>query len=216
MTLLFSLKQIDMKKTIFTAVFTLVSFIAMAQKDSGFGIKVGVNYNQNSDLRFADLQAVGEDLIAGSDGKIGYHVGVFGKLDFPKFYLKPELLYTKTQSSYNIENVDRVYDVSKIDLPVLLGYKIIGPLSIFAGPSLKYILNQDLENVELNDVEDNFTVGLQAGIGVNLGNIGIDVRYERGFTSNEATFIDSNITNVTDARIDARPSQIIFGISLKL
>jgi hypothetical protein len=216
MTLLFSLKQIDMKKTIFTAVFTLVSFIAMAQKDSGFGIKVGVNYNQNSDLRFADLQAVGEDLIAGSDGKIGYHVGVFGKLDFPKFYLKPELLYTKTQSSYNIENVDRVYDVSKIDLPVLLGYKIIGPLSIFAGPSLKYILNQDLEDVELNDVEDNFTVGLQSGIGVNLGNIGIDVRYERGFTSNEATFIDSNITNVTDARIDARPSQIIFGISLKL
>ncbi len=204
-----------MKKTIFTAVFALVSFMAMAQKDSGFGIKAGVNYNQNGDLRFADVQESGEDLIAGSDGKIGYHVGVFGKLDFPKFYLKPELLYTKTKSSYNIGNADRAYDVSKIDLPVLLGYKIIGPLSIFAGPSFQYILNQDLEDVELTDVKNDFTVGLQLGIGVNLGNIGLDVRYERGFTSNEANIIRNNIP-IENENIDSRPSQIIFGVSLKL
>lgn len=205
-----------MRKIVLTVVIAFISFTTFAQKDSGFGIKAGVNYNQNGDLRFQDVQAAGENLISGSDGKIGYHVGIFGKIDFPKFYLKPELVYTKTQSSYNLQNADRNYDVSRIDLPVLLGYKIIGPLSIFAGPSLQYFLNQDLQDVELNDLQQDFTVGLQAGIGINLGNIGIDVRYERGFTTNEASFIDSNITNLDSGRIDSRPSQIIFGLSLKL
>ena len=68
-----------MKKTLLVAVFALASMTAFAQKDSGFGIKAGLNYNQNGDLNFRQVQDSGEDIIAGSDGKVGYHVGFFGK-----------------------------------------------------------------------------------------------------------------------------------------
>jgi hypothetical protein len=69
--------------------------------------------------------------------------------------------------------------------------------------------------VEIEDVENDFTVGLNAGAGVNIGRLGFDIRYERGFSENEANFIGNNITDVS-GRVDSRPSQVIFSLSLKL
>jgi hypothetical protein len=76
-------------------------------------------------------------------------------------------------------------------------------------------LNNDLGDLQVQDVKNDFTVGLNAGVGVNLGKVGLDVRYERGFSENEAEFIDTNVANV-EGRVDSRPSQIIFALSLKL
>jgi len=203
-----------MRKTILMAIFALASFTTYAQSDSGFGIKAGLNYNKNGDLK-GSIQDAGENIIEGSDGKVGYHVGVFGKLDFPKIYLRPELIYTKTKSSYELDGNSNDYDVSKLDIPVLLGYKIIGPLHVFAGPAFQYTLNNDLGDLEIDDVKDDFTVGLHLGAGVNLGRLGLDVRYERGFSENEANFIGNNVTDIS-GRVDSRPSQIIFSLSLML
>ena len=203
-----------MKRTLLIVVFAIISTATFAQKDSGFGVKAGLNYNKNGDL----IGSVGDattDIVEGSEGKIGYHVGVWGKLDFPKIYLRPELIYTRTSSSYDVDGGSNDYDVSKLDLPILLGYKIIGPLHAFAGPAFQYTLSNDLEGLDVDDVSNDFTVGLHLGVGVNLGNIGLDVRYERGFSENEANFIGNNITDIS-GRVDSRPSQIIFGLSLKL
>ncbi|MGB5668330.1 MAG: outer membrane beta-barrel protein [Maribacter sp.] len=204
-----------MRKSLLLAAFALISLTAFSQTDSGFGIKAGLNYNQNGDLSFKQVETAGEDVIAGSDGKVGFHVGIFGKLDLPKIYLKPELVFTSTKSSYDIDGSNKDYDISKLDLPILLGYKIVGPLHIFAGPAFQYTLKNDLEDVELDDVKNDFTVGAHFGVGVSLGNIGIDVRYERGFTENEAEIIGDNFANI-EGRVDSRPSQIIFGLSLKM
>jgi len=192
----------------------LVSITAFAQSDSGFGIKAGLNYNQNGDL-IGSVGDAAENIVQGSDGKIGFHVGFFGKIALSKIYLRPELIYTKTKSSYDLGVVSNDYDISKIDLPVLVGIKVIGPVHVFAGPAFQYILENDLENIAINDVENDFSVGLHAGVGVNLGALGFDVRYERGFSENEANFISNNVTDIT-GRVDSRPSQIIFGVSLKL
>src|SRR5690606_2176333 len=116
-------------KNLFLSVLLISSFLGFSQSGTGFGLKAGLNYNSNVDL-FAEVPTVAEDITEGSDSKVGYHVGVFGKLDFPKIYLRPELVYTKTKSEYNGDD----FDMSKLDMPVLLGYKIIGPLSVFAGP----------------------------------------------------------------------------------
>src|SRR5690606_38716956 len=111
-------------KNLFLSVLLLSSFAGFSQSDSGFGLKAGLNYNSNGELK--EVGPASEDILENKgDSKVGYHVGVFGKLDFPKIYLRPELVYTKTKSEY--EGAD--FDMSKLDLPVLLGYKIIGPLS---------------------------------------------------------------------------------------
>ena len=137
---------------------------------------------------------------------MGYHVGVFGQLG-DGFFLRPELIYTKTKSSY--DGAD--FDMSKLDLPVLVGIRFLGIVKAFAGPDFQYILNTDFEDISLGDVENDFTVGLHIGAGVDLGNIGIDLRYERGLSSNEAEFV-----GLPGQRLDTRTSQFILGLSVKL
>ncbi|WP_421811390.1 outer membrane beta-barrel protein [Flagellimonas sp.] len=203
-----------MKKTFLVVAFALIGSAAMAQSGSGFGVKAGLSYNKNGDL-ISSVGDGGQDIVEGASGKAGYHFGFWGKLDFPKIYLRPELVYSKTKSSYDIDGDSQDYDVSKLDMPVLLGYKLIGPLHIFAGPAFQYTLKNDLEGLTVEDVENDFTVGLNTGVGVNLGRLGLDVRYERGFSENEAEIIGDNITDVS-GRVDSRPSQIIFALSLKL
>ena len=169
-----------------------------------WGIKGGLNFNSNGDI-IREIDGIIEDG-SKSDSKIGYHLGVFlTTKGSSSYYLRPELIYTKTKSEYEEGN----FDMSKIDLPILLGFKIIGPISIFAGPSLQYILDTDLEGFSLSDVEKNFTIGLNIGTAVQLGNLGLDLRYERGFTSNEADFLNID-------RIDTRPEQIIISLSFKI
>jgi len=195
-----------MKKSFLMAVFAFVSLTAFAQKDSGFGIKGGLNYNANGDYFDA-----AEDAIKDPSRNVGYHIGLFGKLG-NRFYVRPELVYTKTKSDYDGDS----FDMSKIDVPVLIGTKIIGPLHVFAGPAFQYILDSEFEGISSNEIESDFTVGLNIGAGVNLGKLGVDVRYERGFSSNEADFISSNVTELNPNRLDTRPDQIIVSLSMKL
>lgn len=203
-----------MKKTLLVVAFAFFGATAFAQSGSGFGLKAGLSYNKNGDL----INSVGDggaDIIEGAKGKAGYHIGVFGKLDFSTIYLRPELVYSKTKSEYEVDGDSQDYDVSKLDMPVLLGLKVIGPLHVFAGPAFQYTLSNKLGDLEIDDVENDFTVGLNIGAGVNLGRLGLDVRYERGFSKNEAEFIGENITDVS-GRVDSRPSQVIFALSLML
>ncbi len=203
-----------MKKTLLLAVFAMFSMTAFAQKDGGFGFKGGLNYNQNGDL-IASVGDAAENIISGSDGKVGYHLGVFYKIKIAKLYVRPEIIYTKTNSSYMVQNEENTYGVSKLDVPVLVGLDLIGPLHIFAGPSFQAILNSDLENANISDLENEYTIGLQMGVGLNLGKLGLDVRYERGLSKNETDFASTNVTDIS-GRIDTRPSQVIFALSLKL
>ena len=190
-------------------------YISAAMAQSGFGVKAGLNYGDNGEITYSDVTSSGEDIMKGGDSKAGYHFGFFYRAEAGGFFLKPELLYTRTKSSYEYNNETADYNITKIDLPVLVGMDILGPLHIFAGPSLQYILDNDFQGVSLGDVEEEFTIGAQFGAGIQFGGIGIDVRYERGLQENEATVLDLNNPDGLK-RVDARPNQIIFSLSLAL
>ena len=179
-----------------------------AQKD--FGVKGGINYNNNGDATFS---SEGDDVIQGGESKSGFHAGLWfrGKVPIIGVYIRPELVYTQVKSEYiNKSNTAANYEFSKIDVPVLLGKNFLGFATAFVGPSFQYILNDDFEFSELiTDDFDKFSVGVQMGFGIELGNLGIDVRWERGLSETEAKF-SNGIT------VDNRTDQIIFGLSLKL
>lgn len=194
-----------MKKTFLLAAMVLFGLSATAQSESGFGIKGGLNYGANGDY-FDSAR----DAFENPDRNLGYHIGIYGKSGGPIF-IRPELVYTKIKSSY--ENDD--FKMSKLDAPILLGVKIIGPLNLFAGPAFQYILDTDFDGITIGDVENDFTVGLNIGAGVNLGKLGIDLRYERGFSENEVSVISANGIPTGD-RVDTRPDQLILSLSLKI
>ena len=182
-----------------------VPSISIAQSDQGFGIKGGLNYNTNGDY-FESISNTYKD----PSGSAGFHLGVFGKFG-ETLYFKPELVYTNTKSDYDQDT----FKMQKLDAPLLVGIKIIGPLSVFAGPSFQYILDSEFSGISISDIENDFSTGLNFGVAFNLKKLGVDLRYERGFSKNEATFINDNIIN-TQNRIDTRPSQLILSLSLIL
>ena len=189
---------------------TLIAFLStsLLQAQFEFGVKAGLNYDSLGDVNYTDISAT--QLSAGS--KTGFHLGVYGKLDLLLFYLRPELQFTKINSGF--QNTD--IGLSKIEAPILLGYKVLGPLSAFAGPSFQYILDENIEGTTLTDIEENFTVGLQIGTRLSLGRFGLGIRYERGFTDNDILILGMNGVPIDGNRIDARPNQFIVSASYEL
>ena len=199
------------KRTVVFSIIFLASIMLMnAQND--FGIKAGLSFNSNGDLKefTSEVEQLYQDK---GKSKSGYNVGFYGKLDLGSIYIRPELIYTKTTSEYelNTGNIED-YKMSKIDAPLLVGIKVLGPLNIFAGPAFQYILDNDLKGIEISDVENEFSIGVNIGASIEFGRFGIDVRYERGLSSNEAEW-----TNAGEKfRLDSRPEQLIVGLSYSL
>lgn len=195
---------VSKKLVLSVLVLTVFCFSAYAQSGSGFGIKGGLNYNTNGDY-FASI----EDNAQNPDRNVGYHIGVFGKLG-NKVFFRPELVYTATKNKYDSDD----FNMKKLDLPLLVGIKVIGPVNVFGGPSLQYILDSEFGDIDVSNIDNDLTVGLNFGIGVNLNKLGIDLRYERGFSDNEANFLNNNGIDIS--RLDTRPDQLILSLSLKL
>ncbi|MGC1203615.1 MAG: outer membrane beta-barrel protein [Flavobacteriaceae bacterium] len=193
-----------MKHLFFILVIAIIPTLTMAQTATGFGLKAGLNYNANGDY----FESIGDNA-QNHDRNIGYHIGLFVKIG-NQVYLRPELVYTSTKSDYN----DDGFKMQKIDAPILVGLKVIGPLSVFAGPSFQYILDTEFDGIAINNVENDFSIGLNFGIGLNLNKLGIDLRYERGFSDNEATFLGNN--GIGNSRLDTRPDQLILSLSIIL
>ncbi len=192
------------KSTLLTLLAVLISAATYAQTATGFGFKAGLNYNANGNY-FESVSNNAEH----PDRNIGFHLGFFGKFG-NELYLKPELVYTSTKSDYTSNS----FKMQKVDAPILVGIKVLGPISVFAGPSFQYILDSEFEGISINDIENDLSVGLNFGIGLNLNKIGVDVRYERGFSNNEASFLNNN--NIDTSRLDTRPDQLILSLSFIL
>jgi hypothetical protein len=200
-----------MKKVILT-ICLIFAYTQISTAQIQFGVKGGLNYNSNS------VQEVGTDIFDGAESKTGYHAGIWLRIKVPVigFYIRPELVYTNLKSELTLKGTGTIanYDFQKIDIPVLFGKKILGIGNIFVGPSFQYILDSEFDISDVSDVEtDNFSMGIQFGGGVELGKLGIDLRWERSFSGIESSFIN-NLGNSVD--FDTRVNQIIIGLSYRL
>lgn len=197
-------------------VFLLLSSSLIVAQAPGFGIKGGLNYGSVGDLEFTSEFA--QDTFS-KENKTGYHAGLFYKMNLVGgVFIQPELLYTKLNTEYTNNDVtidaDPLnYEFSKIDIPLLIGIDILGPLNVKAGPSFQYILDTGFEDIDIDfeDPEKSFTVGYQLGVGATLGQLGFDVRYEGAFQDN--TIVSSADVEEAGFRVDSRPSQWILSLS---
>lgn len=181
-----------MKKAILSVAVLLISnLVAMAQLPSfSFGIKGGVNYSTlktKNDL--TDQNSIS-----------GYQAGIFSRIGGAGIYFQPELyLGSKGNEFVKIEDnagaeitANGKVKFTTLDLPLLLGTKIGTNkinLRFMAGPLVSFIIDENTTFAKAyQDVSDfgNYkkqTLGLQAGTGVDLGNLTLDLRYEAGLSN---------------------------------
>lgn len=190
-----------------------------------FGIKAGLNYNTESIKEVKDAQ---DKLFNSASGKLGYHAGIWLRAKIPVLglYVRPEAVYTALNSEVERKfsattSAKADYGFQKIDVPILIGKKFAKIVYLQAGPSFQYVLNGDFKfdkdtyNSLIKEVDvKGFSVGLQFGGGIELGSLGIDVRWERGLSDLETKLVSSS-TSGDSVKFDTRVNQIIFGLSYK-
>jgi len=173
-----------------------------AQTRGGYGIKAGLNYNSNGNY-FREAGMVYGDPF----NNLGFHAGAFGKLNLGPIYLRPELVYGQMRTELD----GNKYLTQRMDAPLLVGVNLFGSLvSVFAGPSFHYTLKDDLTRFSHSPDDQRFNAGYQAGVGLNLGRIGLDLRYEREFRGQSVNF-EKVVTGG-----ELKYQQLLLGLSIRL
>ena len=120
---------------------------------------------------------------------VGFHAGAFTRFSVLGLYLQPELLFTQAGGEIEIrdqvtDNFDQIQELTynKLDVPVMLGFRMGSVLRVNAGPSFSLILGQDARTEgtteEVKNRYEDSTVGYQIGGGLDIGKLVLDIRYE--------------------------------------
>ena len=173
----------------------LISINAFSQFE--YGLKAGINFNSQLNIT-TDIKSI-ENKINIFESRNGQHIGVFLKLNIRDFYLRPEINFSKIKNSYDIPYIlvrtDAIvtdFEQNKIDIPVMIGFKVFKNLSIFAGPRFEFIRNVEFDSFNVDDLTNEYRAGLQYGFGIKFSKFEIDLRAERGFEKNEINYMSSS------------------------
>jgi hypothetical protein len=200
----------------------IVAFLSLPtlQAQSQIGLKVGLSsYDLPSDI----LQLNGRDVqLSVENANYGIHFGLYVRIGILGFYLQPELLFNSNSVQYRIEDfgstgtVDdiRTEHYQNIDIPVLV---MLTPsiFRLYAGPVGHYFLNSSSELKSLEGLKEEFktlTYGYQAGAGIQLGGLMVDVRYE----GNLNKFGDHLIIDGRPYEFSRTPSRVMLSLAFKL
>ena len=202
-----------MKKILLTLAI-VIGIIQFTNAQIAFGVKAGMNFGKTGELNYSGLK---ESI--NSDNKTSFNSGVWIRVKIPVIglYVRPELNYVRVNSTYDLKGNDgnRDYSLDRIDIPVLLGVKILKFGTIFIGPNFQYTVGNDfsLENTKELDSKD-FALGLVIGAGVELGKFGVDIRWEKGLSDSNIKYIDE--TSSTNFKIDNKVDQISINLSYRI
>ncbi len=181
------------KSLLVIALATLTSTGYAQSRNFKFGIKAGANLSNLN----------GGDVVSSSDPTVkigntsamltGFVGGVFMRLG-SSIYLQPEVLLSQKGGAVNVfrsgGNSDRStvnIRFTNFDVPVMVGFRFGDFFRINAGPIASLRLSENgglreaLNEVGANSVKDNYkaaALGYQAGVGVDIGNLSVDLRYE--------------------------------------
>jgi opacity protein-like surface antigen len=164
--------------------------VASAQKHAPadyfrIGIKGGVNL---SSVKVASLST-------NLENKTGYQLGAFARIG-RTIFIQPEVYFTAKEVNVDVLNSLTTtqgvvgFSQKSLDVPVLLGIKL-GPIRVMAGPVASYAISAETSpdaavksyfTGTSKEIIDRSSFGYQAGIGFDILNLSLDLRYE-GATS---------------------------------
>lgn len=185
----------SMKRALLLIALALFSLQASAQIRTKvaptfkLGVKAGVNYHSND---FIGEEFSFYDIKPGT----GFVAGLQADLKWRRFGVHPELLYSYIAMKSEVPQAIHKSNVkvSKIDLPVLLEYEVLGFLTFQAGPTFALYTATGGECTVWNDAKNAITakwdfrrppVGIAAGADVRIWKFNVAARYYKYFGKGE-------------------------------
>ncbi len=209
-----------MKNPLLITLFTILALTAQSQVR--FGLKLGAS---TTDLNVGELQLLGpngnENLgIALEEARYGIHGGIMVQIRLGTFLIQPEVLFNSNSVDFEVTDLDNPGTITEVftekyqylDIPLLLGTKF-GPLRLMAGPEGHIFINSASDLLDFDNYDQNFdslTFGWLAGVGLDIFNIAIDLRYEGNFSN----FGDHITFNGQEYEFDDSPSRWLLSVGL--
>ncbi len=173
--------------------------------------------------------ATAVDAINSGARSLGYHAGLFARVTVAGFYVQPELLFTSTSGTLDITQagMEDVLNLTynRVDVPVMLGKTFVKVFRVNFGPSFQIPLSSDVDYSNLSQINldqanqegisntfdnayNSATIGWQAGVGLDLWKLTVDLKYEGGF--------GAIADNIGSFPTDQRANQWILSAGIKL
>lgn len=140
------------------SIFILMISTGKAQS-LNLGVKGGINYASISNID--------------QDSRLGLTGGAFVGVKFNTLALQTEFLFSQQGGKFNQNDIETDY----LLIPVILKLHFLKIFNLQAGPQFSYLINDS--NLLVSEQLD---ISGAAGLGLNLGNLSIDMRYNYGFT----------------------------------
>ncbi|MFM2400662.1 MAG: hypothetical protein RI950_178, partial [Bacteroidota bacterium] len=183
--------------------------VASAQKHAPadyfrIGIKGGVNL---SSVKVANLST-------NLENKTGYQLGAFARIG-RTIFIQPEVYFTAKEVNVDVLNSLTTtqgvvgFSQKSLDVPVLLGIKL-GPIRVMAGPVASYAISAETSpdaavksyfTGTSKEIIDRSSFGYQAGIGFDILNLSLDLRYEGAMSE-----LKNTVTVPTGFNYSQKPS----------
>ena len=170
-------------------ILALVLIMAFSTGEVSYGqlnLKIGPKVGFNASKLTANLDSIS------SQFKSGFQFGIFARFG-KKVYLQPEIYYTTQGGAFTGNNWSQNIKLGSLDVPVLVGISFINNkllnIRILAGPVASFIVNKKID--ESNVASDvigpitnadikNINWYIQAGAGIDIWKLTLDVRYQIG------------------------------------
>lgn len=209
---------------LFIIVFIFIGglFTSVQAQEFSVGLKGGINRTFGGQLTGIKSAPIYTDATFNAEGEIGFHGGLWTQLSFGRFFIRPEVMYSKLESRFDFPNRPAIYAVDMISVPIVAGYNIFGPLDIYAGAAYRDITSSNLEGTEPADqiiIVQNTPLSALAGAKVEFGSFGLDVRYSHSLATAENQTVDiiNSVYGVNRANFeDSRLHQLIVSLTIKL
>ncbi|TKC65323.1 PorT family protein [Pedobacter hiemivivus] len=171
-----------MKKIILSALLVSLNLAAFSQVLPSFqlGLKGGAN-----------LSKLSTENTFSSDNRAGYYVGLWTRIGAAGIHLQPELyLSGKNSTLKDASGQENKVKFTSMDVPILVGTKFgaagVG-LRLNTGPVVSFVLSDDqsLKDAAGSAFKGDFkgqNFAWQFGAGLDVGNLGVDLRYETGLS----------------------------------
>ncbi|MCC9166701.1 porin family protein [Pontibacter harenae] len=201
-----------MKNLTLLVVVLLITTTAAFSQAFQAGIKVGVGSSNVSidNVRNDPWQYADDDNIT------SYHAGIFTRLNLGPIFLQPEAVVTSsggkveiTDNSSSIPSVrTEEFDFNRLDVPLMVGVSFLNVVRVQVGPVASMMLSAKQEGDDIDDYLNKSDWGWQAGVGLDISRITLDLRYER---------IKRELTNDTrQSSFDINSNQILLSLGFKL
>src|SRR5690606_7624763 len=171
-----------MKKLIVAVITIFIGTTAFSQ-EIDLGIKAGANFSNITDA-------------SGLSSKTGFQAGIFAGIKFSdKVGIQADLLYSQQGAEFDAGK----FDLSYVNVPVVLKYYLVQGLNIQAGPQFGFIVDDkisldifgDIADAEKADVSGIVGAGYDFPFGIRL-----DARYNFGLTDVSKDVDGNNKNNV--------------------